>query len=225
MKKFIALITVAVMMFSLVSVVSAADVTVDLAAVGGTKDYGPHGYTDVSAKMFGYGSNLNIGTYDLSKYASIRITYATDGGFVAKKDGMPVTAFFAVTGGEVNGGVGQADSGIQNEDKILGKADCADATITNENGTNWDKNERTAVIDISNVTYNGEVYLYHYNSTGNEALVVGIELLETAIGDGEGSTDDKNPSNPATSDLAIVAVSAIAAFALAGVVVCKKARV
>ncbi len=222
MKKFIALVTVAVMMLSLVSVVSAADVTIDIAACGGTKDFAPHGYADTAAKIYDYGVSLDIGTHDLSKYSAIKVTYATADVYVAQKDGMPIPAFIAATEGEVEGGVGQADSGIKNEDKIIGKANCTDATVTNENGANWDKYERSAIIDISASNYNGDVRIYHYNSTGNQILVVGVELLENAIGDGAGSTDDKNP---ATSDLAVVAISVVAAFAFAGVVVCKKARV
>lgn len=44
----------------------------------------------------------------------------------------------------------------------------------------------------------------------------------TEIGDGSGSTDDKNP---ATADVAVVVIATVATVALAGVVVSKKVRV
>lgn len=47
-------------------------------------------------------------------------------------------------------------------------------------------------------------------------------------GDGQGSTDDKNPeqepSNPATADVAVVVIATVATVALAGVVVSKKVK-
>ncbi len=203
--------------------VPAENVTIDLSTIDGATDsYGPHGYPGAYGVMFDYGININLGNYDLSKYESIKITYATDANFVAKHDQMTEPSFFAVTNGKVSGGVGQGNTGVQNADKILARGVCTDAdNSANPAGINWDKNERTATIDLTNVDANGDIYLYHYNSQGNQALVTGIRLI--AI-EADGGNADDGADNPETSDISVVIIAAVAAFALAGVVVCKKVR-
>ncbi len=223
MKKIVAIFAVIAMLCTFA--VTSSALNVDIAELEGAKqEFGPHGYPDVDGYMFDITVGVKIGNYDLSKYDQIKITYATDGSFKAKTDDMKVTSFFAVAGGEITGGVGCFTESIKNEDKILAKVDCTDAVVVNPGGINWDKNERTAVIDISDVDNNGEVWLYHFNAApGHQALVTAIKLIE-ADGD-EVDVGDKDPAeNPETGDFAVVAVAAVAALALAGVVVCKKVR-
>ena len=176
MKKIFLIVLTAMLCVMLATTSFAA---LDLAALGGTQNYTAHGYAGKDCIIFGYNkAPVDLGSYDLSKYESIVVTYATDLGFQALKDGMPVTAFFAIVseGGQC---VGWADSGIKNPEKILASADCTDArSDIYPDGVNWGKGERTAVIDVSDLDYTGPVLLSHYNSTGNEALVVGIELIE-----------------------------------------------
>ncbi len=69
-------------------------------------------------------------------------------------------------------------------------------------------------------------------ATRGEATELPEGVLDgSTAGDGSGTTGDKptNPNKPATNpetgDVAVVAIAAVAALALAGVVVCKKARV
>lgn len=206
MKKIalIALTALMCVMFTMTSFAAA----LDLGTLGGVANYTPHGYEGVNGIMFGYNkAPINLGSYDLANYESIVVTYATDLGFQALKDGMPCAAFFAVLseGGEC---VGWADTGIKNPEKILGQADCVDANAEfNPDGVNWGKGQRTAVIDVSDVDYNGPVLLSHYNSTGNEALVVGIELVEKEV---------TEPSNPPTADFGIMALVVSVVLGAAG---------
>ncbi len=256
MKKLVAIFAVVAMLFTFAMPTFAADnFTVDLEALGGTTR-GAHGYGfDATLLLEYYGSadakDLKIATgVNLADYSAIEITYATDPGYTAKKGSMAVPACLAITGEAVSGGIGNGESspsGPNNADKIIASADCVDAVEVNAGGTNWDKNERVCTIDLTNVTYNGDVYLYHYNSVGNGILVSSIRFVAGEAGDagngdagdagnggagdagtpgdGAGSTGDKDPAdNPATGDFAVVVAAAVAAIAFAGVVVCKKVR-
>jgi hypothetical protein len=171
--------------------------------------------------MLGYGNKVALGEYNLADYEAVVITYATDLGFIAEQDSMPCSAFFAICDAEVN--VGYADSGIQNEANILAKADAEDAYIANEAGVNWGKGERTVTIDLTDISYSGNVWLSHYNSTGNEALVVGIEFVEAGADTDTdtGADEDKEPEqNAPTGDVNVV--FAVVAAALVLTVICKK---
>lgn len=223
MKKLVSIVVVVAMCLALSLTAFAAEV--DLAAIGGKQEYNPHGYPDAYGVMLGYGNKVALGEYNLADYEAVVITYATDLGFIAEQDSMPCSAFFAICDAEVN--VGYADSGIQNEANILAKADAEDAYIANEAGVNWGKGERTVTIDLTDVSYNGNVWLSHYNSTGNEALVVGIEFVEAGAGtdtdiDTDTDTDaGKEPEqNAPTGDVNVV--FAVVAAALVLTVICKK---
>lgn len=215
MKKLVSIIVIAVMCLALSMTAFAAEI--DLAEIGGVQNYNLHGYPGVDAIMFGYGSKVALGEYNLADYDSIIITYATDMGFVAEKEDMPVCAFFAICDADVN--VGYANTGVQNEANILAKADVEDASVVNEAGTNWGRGERTVEIDVSELTYSGALYLSHYNSTGNEALVVGIEFVEADAEPSEPS-EPSTPSNPESGDASVIFVVVAAALVLT--VVAKK---
>lgn len=219
MKKLVSIVVVVAMCLALSLTAFAAEV--DLAAIGGKQEYNPHGYPDAYGVMLGYGNKVALGEYNLADYEAVVITYATDLGFIAEQDSMPCSAFFAICDAEVN--VGYADSGIQNEANILAKADAEDAYIANEAGVNWGKGERTVTIDLTDVSYNGNVWLSHYNSTGNEALVVGIEFVEAGAGtDTDTDTDagEEPEQNAPTGDVNVV--FAVVAAALVLTVICKK---
>ena len=180
MKKIISLLAIlalalTVFAFGVIGSAAAEVTTLDLSSLGGTQNYAPHGYSGVYGLMFGYGSVVNLGSYDLSQYSALKVTYATDLGFKAFQEGMKATAMFALKSN--NESIGYANVG-PNTTGLLASADCVDASITNEAGANWDKGERVAVIDLSSVDYNGDVYLSHFNSTGNEALVVKLEFVK-----------------------------------------------
>ncbi len=180
MKKIISIVLAIALVICLctVSAFAAEDYEVDLSTLSGSAaNYSAHGYGDRVLVMFGYGTVVSLGTIDLSQYDACEITYATDLGYKAFQDGMKATAMWALKSNAES--IGYVDVG-PNEDGLLGKADCVDAYITNESGANWDKGERVATIDLSGVDYNGEVFLSHFNSTGNEGLCVGIKFVAKA---------------------------------------------
>ena len=88
MKKLVSIIVIAVMCLALSMTAFAAEI--DLAEIGGVQNYTPHGYAGVDAIMMGYGNKVALGEYNLADYDSIIITYATDMGFVAEKEDMPL---------------------------------------------------------------------------------------------------------------------------------------
>lgn len=195
MKKLFSIVIAVVMCLALSITAFAAEV--DLSSItGAAQNYGPHGYPDAYGIELGYGNKTYLGEFNLADYKEVKITYASDNSYTAFKDGMACNAFFALCSAEVS--VGQVETGPQNADKILAKVDAEDASVTNPAGTNWDKNERTAVIDLSTVDYSGKVWMAHYNATASSVLVVGIEFVEAEAGVGDDITD-----TPSVSDEAI----------------------
>ena len=177
MKKIFSVVIALALCLAL-SITSFAAV-VDLSTVGGKQDFFHHGYSDAYGLMLEYANKNALGEYNLADYKEVRVTYATDNTFTAFKEGMACPAFFAICSAAVS--VGQVETGPQNVDKILAKVDAEDARITNPAGVNWDKNERTAVIDLTDVDYNGDIWLCHYNATGSACLVVAIEFVENDV--------------------------------------------
>ena len=195
--------------------VPVEDVEFDLEAMGGTASFADHGYGDTIGLMFGYGNYKSLGNLDLSKYSKIIITYATHHPFLNRYDDMPCNAMFAICSNGTTVGYSNVDK--REEAGILAQQDCTDSTDI------WVNGERTCEIDLSNVDYNGEVFLSHYNSTGMEALVTSIVLVAaegattTVPGGSTGNSgSNSNPNtntNPNTGNfMPFVIVIAAAAF-------------
>lgn len=82
----------------------------------------------------------------------------------------------------------------------------------------WAQGQREVEIAI-NSDYNGELFITKDDPTNQMA----IDAITLVGGSNEGGASPETPSNPETSDFAVVAV-ALATLSLAGIVVCKKAR-
>ncbi len=183
MKKIITIVLAMVMVLSLctLNAFAAEDYEVDLSAaplVGGSGgEHAPHGYPGVDTLLLGYGNVVTLGNLNLGDYSACEITYATDLGYVAQKEGMKIPANFSLKSNNVC--IGAATQDPQN-DGLLAQADCIDVdkeNLHNPSGSGWGQDERVCTIDLTNVDYSGEVWLTHFNSTGNEALVVGIKFV------------------------------------------------
>lgn len=218
MKKIVALMMVVVMMFSIASVVSAADYDVDITKVEGATEFKPAGYTTKILQLGNYGHKFNLGKIDLTKYSKVIISYGADGG--ATFDGKDFVAI--------------ASGALQNEDETATDAKIFAKGVLEPSSTGWVGGQREveATISVADFTAGSDVYLTMFMDRGSDGRADGIAIdeitfvggnpgSETIPGSGEGSTDDKNP---ATSDAAVVAIVAVAAFALAGVVVSKKVK-
>lgn len=199
MKKLTVFVLVLVLALSMVIVPShaAEDVVVDLGAVGGTADYSAHGYGNLKLIKFGYGSKINIGTFDLSQYDRVEITYATDRGFKAFQEGMSHVSVLGIKSA-ADPIFGYVDTPF-NEENSLGWAELTDASDINPSGANWDKTERTVVIDVSGQNYNGPIWLSCFNSTGNETLVVSIKFVAKS-------------ANPETADFGFIGMAVVSLY-------------
>ena len=154
-----------------------SDYTVDLSLLEGvSSNWVNHGYPDLISKELAYQNSWPIGLFDLTGFEAVEVTYATDMGFKAKKEGMTLTSCFALMSENVTIGCAEQPS-YSNPDKIIALANCTDASVLNPDAANWAQGERTAVIDVSESTYQGSIALSHFNSTGNTALVVGIKFI------------------------------------------------
>ena len=183
MKKLVSAILAVALVLSLCTVMSfaAEDYVVDLSTVeftgGSGGEHAPHGYAGVDTLLLGYGNVVTLGNMDLGDYSACEITYATDLGYVAQKEDMKIPANFSLKSNNVCIGCASQDP---QTDGLLAQADCIDVdkeNLHNPDGTNWDKDERVCSIDLTNVDYSGEVWLSHFNSTGNEALVAEIKFV------------------------------------------------
>ena len=153
------------------------DYTVNLSLLEGVwQNWASHGYPDLISQNLGYNNSWPIGLFDLSGFESVEVTYATDMGFEAKKEDMTLTSCFALMSENVTIGCANQTE-YSNADKIIALANCTDASVLNPDAASWARGERTAVIDVSESTYQGPIALSHFNSTGNTALVVGIKFI------------------------------------------------
>ena len=127
MRKRIVFMLVMVVVLSMTLIPSSAedDLVVDLGAIGGVENYGPHGYPDQKLLMFGYGTVVKLGNFDLSKYDAMEITYATDLRFQAMKEGMKHVAILGIKSAE-SPIFGYANLDF-NEENSLGWAPLTDA--------------------------------------------------------------------------------------------------
>ena len=153
------------------------DYTVNLSLLEGvSSNWASHGYPDRTMRNLGYNNSWPIGLFDLTGFEAVEVTYATDMNFKAKQASMTLTSCFALMSENVT--IGCADQpAYSNPDKIIALANCTDASVLNPDAAGWAQGERTAVIDVSESTYQGPIALSHFNSTGNEALVVGIKFI------------------------------------------------
>ena len=85
-------------------------------------------------------------------------------------------------------------------------------------GLFWAQGQREVEIAI-NSDYNGELFI----TKDDAANQMAIDAITLVGGSNEGGAAPETPSNPTTSDFAVVVV-ALATLSLAGIVVCKKAR-
>jgi hypothetical protein len=193
------LVLIMVLSMTLMPSFAEDDLVIDLGAIGGVENYGPHGYAGRKLIMFGYEKVVELGNFDLSKYEAMEITYATDLGFEAKKEDMKHVAVLGIKSAK-SPIFGFANQDF-NEENSLGWAPLTDADPNaNPDGVNWDKGERKCVIDLSGQNYNGDVYLMCFNSTGNETLVVEIKLIAAQ-------------ENPTTGDFGIIGMAIVTAYA------------
>lgn len=122
------------------------------------------GYTHKVLQLTNYGTAIDLGNIDLSKYTAVKITYGSDGG---AKLGDVGSEFCLTSNGAVQNGTGSAKSGV----KYLARA-----TLSNANGKGWSSGTRSVTLPL-NTTYNGTVYLAMYMRDGNGTAVTAMTFV------------------------------------------------
>ncbi len=116
-----------------------------------------------------YDKVVNLGVIDLSQYDAVRITYSFDGGDATKNvyDASKYHSLGLTKTAERYGGGG----GEPNYSQDIGHGEMA---FSSSGMTDF----RTMEIDLSDVDYNGEVYLAQYRfDSGTCILISGIEFI------------------------------------------------
>lgn len=113
----------------------------------------------------GYSAYFSVGNLDLSKYSACKITYGAPAHFDVDAGGMPCIIGLKST----NSAYGWHDQSPYNLDGNLGYAPMEEAS------TDWAK--RVATIDLSDVTYSGEVFVTSYVSNSTEQAVYAVEFI------------------------------------------------
>jgi hypothetical protein len=117
--------------------------------------------------QLGYNNQLALGTIDLSQYSKAEIVY-THG---APEDVFNATPSHAIGFKSSATAYGWATNEPNFTDDI------AHADMTWDGNGNSAAGMKTAVLDLSEVTYNGEVFLCVYNPAGTVIPVISITLI------------------------------------------------
>ena len=150
------------------------NVVINLATINGYKPTNNYGY-DCPIIDIGYNEVYLLGDIDLSKYSQAIIKYSYDGDTMTDRTPeqcwtdcgrAPIIGFTTI-----NKCFGYAN--VTNADAIEAGF-YADLPYTTGN---WSAHTRTAVIDLTDVTYSGPLYLSAYNPWGRGIAVVSIELV------------------------------------------------
>lgn len=122
------------------------------------------GYTKNVFQMTNYGTTINLGEIDLSKYTAVKITYGSDG---RAQLGNVGSEFCLTSNGAVQNGNGSAKAGV----KYLARA-----TLSNANGKGWSTGTRSVTLPLS-TTYKGTVYLAMYMRDGNGTAITAMTFI------------------------------------------------
>ena len=102
------------------------------------------------------GSAFNIGSFDLSKYDAIILTYGCDGGqSTADAFAMSPSLAIGIKSENISYGIG---------DEVNMDADIAHGEMEHS-GAYWKDGARDVVIDLTNIDYNGDIWVSLHNPT------------------------------------------------------------
>ena len=139
----------------------------------------------------GYNNVIALGTMDLSQFIQVRITYSCDGSDLT-------AGRFENSSSLAIGLKSQGTSyGQETTDNFDGNLACTDMVFSSGSWTDI----RTAVVDLSEVFYNGDVWVAIHNPEGTEVLIHSITFvygekeapapeMETVYYDGNNGTMD-----------------------------------
>ena len=144
---------------------------VDMSTMKGQKGYNEssNALGIYSPYMFlEYNFNVYLGSVDLSKYSRVEITYCCDGSDITK-DQFASSSSLAI--------------GLKSENSSYGydRTDNFDGDIAHTDmvfvDRSWAPGARTAVVDLSEITYNGEVWMAIHNPGGTFVAIMDIRFF------------------------------------------------
>ncbi|MBO5042701.1 MAG: hypothetical protein J6D87_07030 [Clostridia bacterium] len=146
--------------------------TVDMTIFSGQKGYGteshPQGF--YSPYMYlEYNFTAHLGVVDLSKYSRVEIVYCCDGSDITKQQ-FEASSSLAIGLKSENSSYGHGKT-----DNFSG--DIAHTNMVFEN-LSWAMGARAAVVDLSDVDYNGDVWVAVHNPAGTFIAILEIRFYE-----------------------------------------------
>ncbi len=149
----------------------AEDLTIDLTALSNKTGYAATwdaaGYTVPHYKL-GYNGVIELGAIDLSKYSAVKISYGCDGSQVTADN-------FAAASSLAIGLKSEASSyGQATDDNFTGDIAHTDMEFV---AVGWAGGQREAVVDLTGVDYNGNVWVTVHNPAGTEIVIDGIVFI------------------------------------------------
>ena len=142
-------------------------------------EYPAAGYTS-PIQILGYYVTINLGQVDLSKYSAVKITYGCDG--------SPNTEAEFAASSSLAIGLKSEDSSYGQETTDNFSGDIAHTQMV-FSSISWAGGAREAVVDLSNIDYNGNVWIAVHNPGGTQIAISAIEFI--------GAEKVNKPINPA----------------------------
>ena len=146
------------------------NLVIDMATLGGAgfrADFAAAGY-NAPLQLLGYAVTIDLGNIDLSKYSAVKITYGCDGG-PGTEANFAAASSLAIGLKSQNTSYGQAT-----DDNFDGDIAHTDMVFSS---SGWAGGARDAVVDLTNVDYNGNVWVAVHNPAGTEIAISAIEFI------------------------------------------------
>ena len=134
-------------------------------------DFTAAGY-NAPLQLLGYGVAIDLGAIDLSKYSAVKITYGCDGG-PGTEANFAAASSLAIGLKSTNTTYGQ-----ETTDNFDGDIAHTDMVFSS---SGWAGGAREAVVDLTTVDYNGNVWVAVHNPTGTELAISAIVFVGAEI--------------------------------------------
>ena len=143
---------------------------IDMGTLGGPSymtDFMPAGYY-APLQLLGYGVAIDLGQMDLSQFSAVKITYGCDGG-PGTETNFANASSLAIGLKSENSSYGQ-----ETDDNFNGDIAHTDMVFSD---IGWAAGAREAVVDLTNVNYNGNVWVAVHNPAGTEIAISAIVFV------------------------------------------------
>ena len=143
---------------------------IDMGTLGGPSymtDFMPAGYY-APLQLLGYGVAIDLGQMDLSQFSAVKITYGCDGG-PGTETNFANASSLAIGLKSENSSYGQ-----ETDDNFNGDIAHTDMVFSD---IGWAAGAREAVVDLTNVNYNGNVWVAVHNPQATQIAISAIVFV------------------------------------------------